>query len=351
MRCDLKMSREAAIIDSDARRVKFVKNLYSALFVAAALLCFSPLVLAADDTVSPGVTEQAQEQPKTETADKAADVSPDYLIAEEDILRMDVWGEPQLSNMQMQVTPDGKINVPYIGEIQAKGLTQSKLTQNIAQAFIDKDILIHPSVQITLMQIHQPTVRVWGAVNRPGEVTFKEGDRVLDAVAGAGSYIIDNAWLEKATLTRDKDVIPIDLKKLTQGKDLSQNIELQKGDTIYIPTEDYQNKFYVLGQVYRPGIYSLKDNTTVMSAISLAGGATDRGVMRSTVVVRGDLQKPERVQCDLVKLIDKGDKSQDIELQPGDVVYVPETKTPDMNKIASFISTLVNLSWLRRNGF
>jgi polysaccharide export outer membrane protein len=348
------MSREAAIIDSDARRVQFVKKLNSALAAALALFCLTPVLSASDEAPMPiqGIPAQAQEQPKTEDADKTVDVPSDYLIAEEDILRLDVWGEPQLSNMQMQVTPDGKINVPYIGEMQAKGLTQFKLTQKIVKEFVERDILINPSVQITLVQIHQPTVRVWGAVNRPGEVVFKEGDRVMDAVAGAGSYVMDNAWLEKATLTHkgSTESINIDLKKMTHG-DMSQNYELQKGDTIYIPTEDYQNKFYVLGQVYRPGLYPLKDNTTVMSAISLAGGPTQRGVMRSTVVVRGDPQKPERVQCNLTSLIDKADVSQDITLQPGDVVYVPETKTPDVNKIASVISALVNLSWLRRNGF
>jgi polysaccharide export outer membrane protein len=174
----------------------------------------------------------------------------------------------------------------------------------------------------------------------------------MDAVAGAGSYIIDNAWLEKATLTRKSgELFHVDLKKMVEKGDFAENLELQKGDTIYIPTEDYQNKFYVLGQVARPGIYDLKDNTTVLSAISLAGGATDRGRLRSTVVVRGDPKKPERVECNLMRLFDKGDLTQDIALKPGDVVVVPATKTPDLGKIASIISSVVNLSWLRRNGF
>ena len=51
-----------------------------------------------------------------------AAVDKDYRIVEEDILRIDVWGEPQLSNLEMQVTPDGKITVPYVGDIQAPDL-------------------------------------------------------------------------------------------------------------------------------------------------------------------------------------------------------------------------------------
>ncbi|MCE5323144.1 polysaccharide export protein [bacterium] len=330
----------------------------NAALIVLALFSFASITFAADGQLPaeiPSVPTEVQGQSSAQPAND--DVPADYKIAEEDILRMDVWGEPQLSNMEMQVTPDGKINVPYIGEMQAKGLTQYKLTEQIAEKFVGLEILIDPKVQISLINIHKPTVRVWGAVNRPGEVQFKEGDRVMDAVAGAGSYVIDAAWLEKATLTRkDSETgnwisMPVDLKKMVAQGDLTQNYELQKGDTIYIPTEDYQNKFYVLGQVLKPGIYDLKDNTTVLSAISLAGGATDRGRLRSTVVVRGDPSKPERVECNLTGLFDKGDLTQDIQLQPGDIVVVPETKTPDLSKIASFISSLVNLSYLRRNGF
>ncbi|MEN6357166.1 MAG: polysaccharide biosynthesis/export family protein [Armatimonadota bacterium] len=334
-------------------------NKFSPALVALALFCFTSISFAADGQVSSSLNTpvEAQNQQEAQPAKVATDVPADYKIAEEDVLRMDVWGEQQLSNLEMQVTPDGKVNVPYIGEMQAKGKTQQELTQEIAKEFEKRDILINPQIQISLINIHKPTVRVWGAVNRPGEVQYKDGDRVMDAVAGAGSYIIDNSWLEKATLTRkDPETgkwvsLPIDLKKMVSGGDLTQNYELQKGDTIYIPTEDYQNKFYVLGQVMRPGIYDLKDNTTVLSAIGLAGGATERGKLRSTVVVRGDPSKPERVKCNLTNLFDKGDLTQDIVLQPGDVVVVPETKTPDMNKIASIISSVINLSWLRKNGF
>lgn len=325
-------------------------NKLSLALTALALFCFTLTTFAADEK-APSASANAPTEIQSQSDTQAAkDVPADYKIAEEDVLRMDVWGEQQLTNLEMQVTPDGKINVPYIGEMQAAGLTQSVLTQSIAKAFVDQEILVNPRVQITLVNIHKPTVRVWGAVNRPGEVQFKEGDRVMDAVAGAGSYVLDEAWLEKAALTREGSTIPINLKAISEGN-LKDNIELQKGDTIYIPTEDYQNKFYVLGQVMRPGIYDLKDNATVLSAISLAGGATERGKLRATVIVRGDPKKPERVECNLTQLFDKGDLTQDIALRPGDVVVVPETKTPDMNKIASFISTLVNLSYLRRWGF
>lgn len=303
-----------------------------------------PLVALAADENSVSSVEAA-------LANRRAGLSEDeYRFAEEDIIQLDVWGEPELTKLQMQVTPDGKVNIAYLGEMQVAGLTRTELTDRIAKKFEEEGILINPKVQLTIIKMHEPTARVLGEVQRPGAIIFKDGDTILDAVAQAGSYT-DNAMLEKATITpKNSDIsVPIDLKKMLHG-DLTQNYPLQKGDTIYIPPEDYQNKIYVFGQVLKPGIYALKDKTTVLSAISLAGGPTQRGALRSTIIVRGDPAKPERVACDLTKLFDKADLSQDIPLQPGDAVIVPETKRPDWSIISQVLNAITSISYIRRLG-
>jgi len=274
-----------------------------------------------------------------------------YRIAEEDLLRLDVWGEPQLSNMQIPVTPGGTISVPYLGDLKAVGSTQAELAQEIAKRLADAQIVLDAKVQVTVLALHRPQVRVLGAVQRPGSFEFKDGDSVMDAVAQGGSYTED-ALLESATLTHkgSNETVPLNLKKLFAG-DLSQNYKLQNGDAIYIPHEDYNNKVFVLGQVNRPGQYSLKDNTTVLAAISLANGQTEQGSIRNTLIVRGDPKNPQKVKCDMRALLDKGDMTQNIVLQPGDIVVVPGSKKPDWSKIAQIISTATNLAWLRRTGW
>lgn len=274
-----------------------------------------------------------------------------YRIVEDDVLRLDVWGEPQLSGMQFQVTPGGKINVPYLGDMPVVGLTQTEVSQLIAKKLADAGIVYDAKVQVSMITLHKSQVHVLGAVTRPGTFDFKDGNRVLEGVAQGGSYSED-ALLEGASLThKDSDKpIPIDLKKLLAG-DHSQNYVLQNGDVIYIPHEDYKNKFYVLGQVNRPGQYSLKDRTTILAAISLAGGVSDRGAIRSTVVMRGDPAKPEKVKADFKKLFDKGDLSQDLVLKPGDIVVVPGAKKIDWYQISSIINAAINITSLRRLGF
>jgi polysaccharide export outer membrane protein len=318
-----------------------------ATLVLSLLCCVAACSIAAADTTADGSTAPATGSPESAYAPV---VDEDYRLKQDDLLKLDVWGEQQLTNVQMLVTPDGNISVPYLGSMKAEGLTQAELREQIVKKLEEAELLVNPAVQVAILTLHRPRVRVLGDVYRPGEVEFREGDRLMDAVASAGSYR-ETAWLEKASLTRkgSNNMIPIDLKKMFAG-DLAQNYELQKGDTIYIPPENYENKIYVLGFVQRPGIYSLKDKTTVLAAISLASGPTERGALKGTVVVRGDPAKPTRVACNLSNLFEKGDLSQDVVLQPGDVVIVPETSKPNWSQISGILSTIMNLTYLRRYG-
>ena len=317
--------------------------LMAALVAAAGLFAVAPVSSAAAES---GTAEgSAVSTPPPIVSDA------NYRIAEEDILRMDVWGEPQLSNIQIPVTPGGMISVPYLGDVKAAGLTQAELAKEIAKRLADAQILYEAKVQISVYQLHQPQVRVLGAVQRPGSFPFKTGHTILDAIAQGGSYA-DDAMLESATLTRkgSEESLPINLRKLFDG-DLTQNYVLQDGDKIYIPHEDYNNKIYVLGQVNRPGQYSLKENTTVLAAISLASGQTVDASVKNTIILRGDLSNPTRVKCNLSALFDKGDMSQNIVLQPGDIVVVPSAKKMPWNTIAQIVNTAANLAWLRRTGW
>lgn len=313
-----------------------------AAFVAAAVCLPAAVAIAAVGDSGTGISA---------VADTPAVAGVNYRIVEEDVLRMDVWGEPQLSNMQMQVTPDGRINAPYLGDLEVVGKTQVEVADEISKKLADLDIVIDAKVQISLITMHRAQVWVLGAVARPGSFEFKDGDTLLHAIAQGGSYT-DDAMLESATLTRKgaDAAVPVDLRKLLNG-DFSQNQVLQNGDALFIPHEDYNNKIYVLGQVNRPGQYSLKDKTTLLAAISLAGGQTQRASITKTVVVRGDPAKPERVTTDLGRLFGKGDMTQDVALKPGDIVVVPETKKVEWSTIASIISAAVNVTYLRRLGW
>lgn len=274
----------------------------------------------------------------------------EYILAADDAIEINIWGEPDLSRKQIQINPDGNITVPFVNSIiQAAGMTQSELALKLVEEYEKAEILIDPKIDVNIIIRHKLNVWVLGQVQRPGIVTFKEGDTVTSAIAEAGSYTPD-ARLEAAVLTRkgsDKP-ISIDLKKLYRDGDLSQNLALDEGDVIYIP-EDTFNRYYVVGEVMRQGMYVLKDDMSVLSAVMQAGGPTERGSMKNVVLVRGDVNNPEKRVVDLNKL-KSGDLSQDVALLPGDIIYVAETTKPDWGKISQILNALTSVGYITRYG-
>jgi polysaccharide export outer membrane protein len=105
------------------------------------------------------------------------------------------------------------------------------------------------------------------------------------------------------------DVIRVDVKALQSGR-LSENATLRDGDTIFVPRAEL---VYVFGHVHNPGAYTLQSGVTVLQALSLAGGVTDRGAMSRIRIAR--LLEGKRTEL-RVKLDDI--------VQPGDTIIVPE---------------------------
>ncbi len=269
-----------------------------------------------------------------------------YRIQRDDVLQITVVEDPNLTR-EMVVAQDGTINLPVVGTITVRGLTAGEVAEKIRLALIEAQFLRDPHVSVSIRVINRPRVAVLGMVQRPGSYEFKEGETVMHAISMAGSFDPDRALLKDALLRRKRadgteEVIPLDLEKMFFKGDLSQNYRLQPDDVIYIP-EDVVNRIYVLGKVQRPGLYPWKNSTTVLEAINRAGGQLDKGTLSKVYVIRPNLDapdKPQRIVVNLLKLIDKGDLSQDIPLQPGDTVYVPEVKKPDWNQIYSIVATV-----------
>lgn len=308
------------------------------LMLLLAALC--PIGSMAQDQSAP-----VQNPPSVTEPAKVEALPAGYKLQSDDVIRIGVWGEPNLT-LEQVVDQKGYINMPLLGQIYAQGLTQQDLIDKLKEGL--KKYLVDPKVQIIIVQSRKPKVFVLGQVNRPGLVEFKEGDRVMEAIAQAGSFT-NSAYLDGATLTHkgSDQAVPLGLKELFQNGDMSKNIAVLDGDTIYIP-EDNTNKYFVLGEVVRQGMYQLKDNVTVVDAVSQAGGPNPRGKLDGTIIVRGDMKNPERIKVNIGKMIKSGDLSQNVVLKAGDIIYIPETSKPDWSKISSVISAIVNSSYLIR---
>lgn len=100
-------------------------------------------------------------------------------------------------------------------------------------------------------------------------------------------------------------------------------------------------KIFVLGEVHRPGVYQIDPPTTVLEAISNAGGFNLDGKSSSVLLIRGGPEKPEVKTLDLKKTLEKGKVSQNILLQTGDVVYVPRTFIAQVDRFFQHFENII----------
>jgi len=158
-----------------------------------------------------------------------------FVIGNDDVLAINVWKEPDISR-SIPVRSDGKISLPLVGEVQAAGLTPLKLEKDIAGKL--KNYISEPEVTVMVQQVNSQKFNILGQVVRPGSYVIANSLTVLDAIALAGGFR-DFAKQKSIYVLRQSATgesrIPFNYKDVGQGKNMSQNIKLQPGDTIIIP--------------------------------------------------------------------------------------------------------------------
>lgn len=217
----------------------------------------------------------------------------DYLIGSEDVLKISVFEYPDLAT-QVRVSGNGSISFPLLGEIRAKDLTTVQLEGAIASKLSAARIVKEPQVSVYIDQYHGRKVTVIGEVVKPGQYEFSGRMTLLDAISLVLG-MTQNAGYRITVFRKDPTPdgreattkIGVDVDRLLNGADLSQDVELKNCDVIYVP----KAVFYIYGEVNHPGAYRLEKGITVKRAIALAGGLTPKGTERRIEVTRRDGEK------------------------------------------------------------
>ena len=178
-------------------------------------------------------TSSAQPAPATEAPTKPHDDA--FVIGNDDVLAINVWKEPDISR-SIPVRSDGKISLPLAGEVQAAGLTPLRLEEDIASKL--KNYISEPEVTVMVQQVNSQKFNILGQVIRPGSYVIANSPTVLDAIALAGGFR-DFAKKKSIYVLRqgaNGDArIPFNYKEVSQGKNMTQNVKLQPGDTVIVP--------------------------------------------------------------------------------------------------------------------
>jgi polysaccharide export outer membrane protein len=172
-------------------------------------------------------------------------------------------------------------------------------------------------------------VSVLGEVRQPDRYRVNLDTTLMDALSIAKGVNVQTADLYMAYVARNKQVLPINLKRLLSMGDLSQNVLMEDGDVVYVP-DIRDNRFFVLGEVFKPGVVSYTEPMDVVEAVAQAGGFLITAQRGQVVVVRGGIQSPQIYQVNALGMLE-GRFGERFILQRRDIVYVPRTPIADWN--------------------
>jgi polysaccharide export outer membrane protein len=218
----------------------------------------------------------------------------DYVVGAQDVLKVTVFDEPQLSGT-FRVDIDGAFTYPFLGRIKAVGQNLRTIEADLAKLLSDGYVR-RPQVSIQVEQYRSRSIFVVGEVRSPGKYPLNGEMTLIEALAQAGSTTqaagtellilhpadaTGNEQLEPGA-TPDSRTTRVNLTDLHAGKVLN-HVMLREGDTIFVPKAE---RFFVTGHVRSPGAYTYERGVTVLQAISLAGGLSEKGSNRGIRIVR-----------------------------------------------------------------
>jgi len=225
-----------------------------------------------------------------------------------DVLVINSYDQTDLSG-KFTVETDGSFTYPLIGRVHVGGLTLRAAEELIEKQLMAGGFFKAPQITVSIEQYRSQKIHIVGEVRTPGTYPIAGDMRLVEVLALAGSTT-PMASGEVVIVHESAKSDRVDLRELENG-DLSQNVRLANGDTLFVQRSE---NVYVFGQVRNPGAYPFRQKkTTVLQALSLAGGVTERG---------------STTRLQIVRIVDGRKKELDAKLddlvEPRDTIVVPE---------------------------
>ena len=159
-----------------------------------------------------------------------------YQIGPQDVLEISVWKDEILSR-KVTVRPDGFITFPLIGEVLVEGRTVGALAKEMDERLTQ--FVSDPRITIAVSEVNSFRIFVIGKVNKPGGFQIGQYTDVMQALSLAGGLTPFAREGSMKVLRRgkqgDQTTFPFDYGEVLKGKNLEQNIVLQRGDVVMVP--------------------------------------------------------------------------------------------------------------------
>jgi len=255
-------------------------------------------------------------------------------LGPDDLLDISVFEAPEL-NRTVRVSATGGISLELLGPVQASGLTPREL-EFVLQEELRRTFMKDPHVGVFVRELESRSVSVVGAVKKSGVFQVRGTKTVIEMIslaegladdAGDTALIMRGAGFsgpdapEKA---RNGKIEQINLKALMESKDSALNVAVYSGDIVKVTSAEV---VYVVGEVHKPGGYVLKNNQNIslLQALALAEGLTRTSATSQARIIRRNEETGQHVEIpvDLGKIL--SNKSPDLELQPKDILFIPNS--------------------------
>jgi len=297
---------------------------------ALAICCLTLAACSARDSQAPQFThidldKQSNEAFNEKLATLAATSADlEYRIGPEDLLQVTLFdienreGDPQ--RILVRVSSTGAVALPYVGEVQAAGLTPIELEASLRTAY--QRYIRQPQIAVLVREYQSYRVSVVGYVKHPQVLELRGRKTLLEVIALCGGITDDASKSIRLTRTapEGQTSVLVDLDTIATGLDPTANLLLLPGDVVSVPKA---GMFYVEGVVTKPGAYPLLETTTVSEAVATAGGADTRlaNVGATTLYRKRNDGTREAIPINLASL--KQGTTDDFVVQENDVIVVP----------------------------
>ncbi len=327
----------------------------------------------------PAFSEQKETAPETSPEQSRLDTKEggSAVLPDEDLSKSQVESQPQeiegniyklrmgdklLISIYGEVNTHRVVTVDYSGKItyllippcfvlgktidEARELLNAELKKKFRFAF----------VTITPVEFGGRFYTVLGQVVSPGMKPFQGSETILSAICRCGGFVtgyfrsqtVELADLKHAFLARNGSYISVDFEKLFLEGDISQNVRLESGDYIYVPSS-LEKEIYILGEVQIPTTLGFLNTVSLVEALSHARGVTSRASSRA-LIIRGSLTNPIKLEVDIKRILTGLEK--DLYLQPGDIVYVPPMRLSNLKEmyqagVRAFVSIVATVAGVK----
>ena len=246
---------------------------------------------------------------------------PALLIGAGDLLEVSLYGMPDFKS-DVRVNSGGEISLPMLGAVAVSGLSVEQAQLLIEHKLSEKGLFNDPHVTVFEKEYATQGISVLGEVQKPGIYPLLGSRKLYDVISTAGGTT-PKAGRYVLITRRNDPQHPVRVPLVTgTPESMENNVTVEPGDTIVVSKAGV---VYVVGAVHQPGGFIMENGNdiTVLKAIALAQGTNPNAALNSAKLIRKTPEGPKDVPLELKKIL--AAKALDLQLQPDDVVFVPDS--------------------------